>query len=140
VSPGAAPATGKGGSPFDAWKHSHASVEAAAAVVRWIPWGSFPLCYPGLGSGLLGSFVWYRPGLCQCRFRIGLNACMGLNRPFFSGPKPDLLPAKEFYCRPRPAAQLLPISPGWGAARSAVEQLLPRLTPRAFSRCQLATL
>jgi hypothetical protein len=20
---------------------------------------------------LLGSFVWYRPGLCQCRFRMG---------------------------------------------------------------------
>ena len=20
-------------------------------------------------SGLLGSFLWYRPGLCQCRFR-----------------------------------------------------------------------
>jgi hypothetical protein len=22
-------------------------------------------------QGLLGSFLWYRPGLCQCRFRIG---------------------------------------------------------------------
>jgi hypothetical protein len=31
--------------------------------------------------GLLGSFVWYRPGLFQCRFRTGYIAkFMGLNR------------------------------------------------------------
>jgi hypothetical protein len=37
-------------------------------------------CVPGL----LGSFLWYRPGLCQCRFRIAIRACLGLNRHIFS--------------------------------------------------------
>jgi hypothetical protein len=43
--------------------------------------------------GLLGSFVWYRPGLCQCRFRL-MKPVLGPKSPDFLRPKPDLLPAK----------------------------------------------
>jgi hypothetical protein len=39
----------------------------------------------------LGSFLWYRPGLSQCRFRTGY---IGRESPNFLRPKPDLLPAK----------------------------------------------
>ena len=38
------------------------------AQVRWAP-------------ALLGSFVWYRPGLCQCRFRNAIEACIGPESP-----------------------------------------------------------
>jgi hypothetical protein len=48
-------------------------------------------------TGLLGSFWWYRPGLCQCRFRVGLNM----------DKSPDLLLAK---------AVLLPSQAGSTAA------------------------
>jgi hypothetical protein len=43
--------------------------------------------------GLLGGFLWYRPGLLQCRFRIS-EPCRGLNRQIFSGQSRILLPAK----------------------------------------------
>jgi hypothetical protein len=31
----------------------------------------------GLAAGLLGSFLWHRPGLCQCRLRIATMTCIG---------------------------------------------------------------
>jgi hypothetical protein len=42
---------------------------------------------------LLGSFLWYRPGLCQCQVsdRLPLQA---YKSPSFLRPKPGLLPAK----------------------------------------------
>jgi hypothetical protein len=52
-------------------------------------------------TGLLESFLWQRPGLC--------HSLTLPNRQVFSGQiycRPN-----EFYCRPRPAAQLRPISP-----------------------------
>jgi hypothetical protein len=36
----------------------------------------------------------------------------GLNRQMFSGQSRNHCRPKQFYCRPRPAAQLLPIRPG----------------------------
>jgi hypothetical protein len=61
-------------------------------------------------TGLLGSFVWHRPGLFQCRFRIGYRS-QGLKRQMSSGQSRVYCRPKQFYCRPRPAAQPLPISP-----------------------------
>jgi hypothetical protein len=63
----------------------------------------------GFAAGLLGSFLWYRPGLCQCRFRIPTWACIGLHRQNFSGWYRIYYRPKQLYCRPRPAAQLLTI-------------------------------
>ena len=33
--------------------------------------------------GLVGSFLWDRPGLCQCRFRMAILACIGPKSPNF---------------------------------------------------------
>jgi hypothetical protein len=71
----------------------------------WNPSGRGPratLCGTGVlpftnTSGLLGSLLWFRPGLCQCRFRIAQ----------FS----PLVPPKLRQYRSKPAAQLLPIRP-----------------------------
>jgi hypothetical protein len=61
-------------------------------------------------SGLLGSFLWHRPGLCQCRKGL---AFVGPLITRFSPAKAGFTAGQSsFYCRPRPAAQLLPISPG----------------------------
>jgi hypothetical protein len=57
-------------------------------------------------SGLVESlFVWHWPGLCQCRFRVAT----ALKRQLVSG---FTAAAKQFYCRPRPAAQLHTICAG----------------------------
>jgi hypothetical protein len=48
-------------------------------------------------AGLLGSFLWYRPGKDQCRFRIGDN----LHRPqspHFLRPKQFSLPSRQHNC------------------------------------------
>jgi hypothetical protein len=51
--------------------------------------------------GLLGGLLWYRPGLCQCRKRS------------YTGPMPqNLLCLVLRRSRLKPAAQLLPVSPG----------------------------
>jgi hypothetical protein len=51
-------------------------------------------------------------GLCQCRFRVAKEAYGGPKSPKVALAKPDLLPAEAVLLRrPRPAAQLLPISP-----------------------------
>jgi hypothetical protein len=71
----------------------------------WNPSGRGPratLCGTGVlpftnTSGLLGSLLWFRPGLCQCRFRIAQIS--------------PLVPPKLRQYRSKPAAQLLPIRP-----------------------------
>jgi hypothetical protein len=55
-------------------------------------------------QGCWGRLLWYRPGLCQCRFRM---AIWSLNRQIVSGQSQINCRPKQFYCRPRPAAQLL---------------------------------
>jgi hypothetical protein len=57
-------------------------------------------------TGLLGGFVWYRPGLCQCWFRIGWA---GLHRAKSPNCIRLVLAAPPY--RLKPAAQLLPIRP-----------------------------
>jgi hypothetical protein len=61
------------------------------------------MCPVRLVPGLLESFLWYRPGLCQCRFRIGL----------YLGRSPHLLRLVPYHRqdRSKPAADLLPLSP-----------------------------
>ena len=62
-----------------------------------------------LQEGCWEVFLWYRPGLCQCRFRSGYKGLYrAINCLIFFG-----------YCRPKlrqyrskPAAQLLRIRPG----------------------------
>jgi hypothetical protein len=62
--------------------------------------------------GLLGSFfVVPARGFFQCRFRKGYKGLIGLKSPDFLQPSWIYFRPKQFYCRPRPAAQLLPISP-----------------------------
>jgi hypothetical protein len=68
--------------------------------------------------GLLGIFLWYRPGLFQCRFDITFIG----KSPIFSG---------RIYCHPRPAVQPLPISPGVNPS----EQLL-KSAPSYSNRLQ----
>ena len=45
-------------------------------------------------EGQLGIFLWYRPGLCQCRFRVAVKVCIGPESHNFLRRKPDLLPSK----------------------------------------------
>jgi hypothetical protein len=86
VSPGAAPATGKGGSPFDAWKHSHASVEAAAAVVRWIPW-QFPAMLSRFGFRAVGKLCVVPAGALPVPVSDRLKCLYGPKSPIFLRPK-----------------------------------------------------
>ena len=45
-------------------------------------------------TGLLGSFLCYRPGLCQCRFRVGYKGLCRAEIAEFSPANAGLLPAK----------------------------------------------
>jgi hypothetical protein len=72
---------------------------------------SKPVLVLRFSPGLLGSFLWYRPGLCHCPVSdsyIGLYR--GANRQIFR-PNQDLLPAKAVLLPSQAAAQLLPIFP-----------------------------
>jgi hypothetical protein len=53
---------------------------------------------PRLTTGLLGIFLWYRPGRCQCRFRKAIKPESGLNRQVFSGLRWIYRRPKKFYC------------------------------------------
>jgi hypothetical protein len=69
-------------------------------------------------TGLLGNFVWFRPGLCQCRFRISYK---GLYRASIAA----FTPASAGLAPPVPAAQLLPISPGRDLLRFSLNRDSP---------------
>jgi hypothetical protein len=63
-------------------------------------------------QGLVGRFLWYRPGLCQCR--------TGYTGIGFKSPKLYRPELRQY--RSNPAAQLLPISAGncpWDAGGGA---------------------
>jgi hypothetical protein len=53
---------------------------ASLKVRRWRLIGYFPILNnpqgaqrdgPGAAQSCCGALLWYRPGLCECRFRIG---------------------------------------------------------------------
>ena len=52
----------------------------------------------GLNAGLLGGCLWYRPGLCQCRFRKGY---IGPNRRIIAGrSRFTAVPGRQHNCFP----------------------------------------
>jgi hypothetical protein len=72
-----------------------------------------PRAKPHLKAGVWDDFLWHRPGLCQCRFRKWLyRPEYGLKHQLFSCQSRIHCRPKQFYCRPRRAAQLLTICAG----------------------------
>jgi hypothetical protein len=76
-----------------------------------------PLGHSATAAGLLGSLLWYRPGLCQCWFRIGCYKRLyrALHRPFFSGQSRIYLPAIAVLL-PSQAGSLTASHLRWGPA------------------------
>jgi hypothetical protein len=60
--------------------------------------------------GCWRAFCGYRPGLCQCRFRMAIKTYIGPNRISFLRPKPDSLPAKAVLLPSQAGSNCLPFA------------------------------
>jgi hypothetical protein len=75
--------------------------------------------------GLLRSFLWYRRGLCHCRFRMAIKACLGPKSHFFPiKAEAGSLPAKAVVL-PSQAGSTTASQQPWDSQQQALAHRVP---------------